>query len=308
MNGESKNVAETVTELMTRLGVVQVVELEDHERKIPVLGVPTKDGISIMSIKRYLDEFRYDEKPQRLIGTATHEELASFIAHVNRFSDPKSAVYGKRESCSLLAVFDYHQAFGDPRFCAHKATYEAPKSEQWIKWTRVDGQEMDQSDFADLIEDRIADLGMAEDSDDDEEFKAVEFLEERLHTKCASPANLLELAGGLSVTVEQTVASHVKPSTGEAVITYVEQHKDTVVNQQRVTVPTLFLLHIPIFRGGELHLVPARIRYRVRNGEISWHIQLYRTDLILDQAFKKICDRVMTETKLPLFRGSPESR
>ena len=47
------------------------------------------------------------EKPRRLQGTATLGNEESFIAHVERFKDGQSIIFGDRTS--LTAVYDYNR-------------------------------------------------------------------------------------------------------------------------------------------------------------------------------------------------------
>ena len=53
--------------------------------------------------------------------------------------------------------------------------------------------------------------------------------------------------------------------------------------------------------------IPARLRYRVQSGSISWFYQLYRWQFWLRDQVKNDLDTVKQKTLLPTFEGSPEA-
>jgi len=293
-----KNVAESTAELVRQLVAPTTLDLTRDQQRAAVVAVPA--GITLKSIKPFLDE--YLDRPERIKGTAVLEELDAFCAHANRFKDGRSAIFGTRADCRLQAVFDYHEEPGKPRFGSHRAVYAAPLSEEWEAWSKVNGKEISQALLAELIEDRIADVKEPTGAD---EFYDMHELAGKLGTTFCSPARLLELSRGLAMTVEQTVVNVVDPGTGERALVFTEEQKEKGTTQ-RLKIPGLFMLAIPVFRGGAVHNIAARLRYRVAGGEITWRIQLYRMDLVLDEAFDAICDTAQQQTQLPLFRGKPE--
>ncbi len=294
-----ENIAETVANRISDLQKPQLVELPSAPGAVSVLVVPK--GKEVKSLKPLLDEYRI--RPERIEGTAKLEELESFISHVNRFKLSESAVFGTRDNCQLTAVFDYHGK--DPAFCRHTAVYTAPKSEPWDAWTAAAGRWMNQGEFAELIDERIMDLANPEVVDVE-----VKAMGERLEIEFATPAKLVELSRGLTLTQSFSVGNHADVNNGIATLIYSETHTedDGRGGKQKVKVPSAFILEIPVFKGGTFCQVAARLRYKIQGGVVAWKVDLYRVDDILGEAFGLICAEVIKETGLPLFRGTPEPK
>jgi uncharacterized protein YfdQ (DUF2303 family) len=270
------------------------------EKSAAVLVVP--DGMSLHSIKSYLDENR--EKPERRKGTATLVDTASFVALINRFKSEHTAVYAlpNRSAPSLTAVFDYHPAGGVSSvadWMGHRATYAPDLSDNWKSWVGMNGKLMPQGDFAAFIEDHITDVIVP--NLDDPKLKTFADL---VQGRFAEPSELIALSRGLQVNVESTVKNAVTLGTGEITVQYEESHRDGT--GQPINVPNLFVIAIPVFYAGELYRIAARLRYRVLGGKLQWSYLLVRTDLVFDDAFRGIVEMVRKETQAAVFLGSPE--
>ena len=274
----------------------RLVNLEGPDgRKAKVLVVA--GGLKAQSIKPLLDE--YLTAPERRKGTARLHDLVSFIGHTSRFADEHSVIFAdpNPKAPSLAAVLDYHQKGheGAPRFGEHRALYNFPLSEEWLAWTSRHGVRMSQVDFAAFLEDRINDV--ASPPEEHELIKHGGFL--------ASPSRLVELARGLEVNVGAAVKNAMNLSSGEAQIQFVTEHRDA--QGKPLSIPTAFVIGIPVFKNGAPYEVGVRLRYRVKEGSVSWFIELHRADKVFDHAFREACDTAAQSTGLPLYLGSPEA-
>lgn len=277
---------------------------------VPVLVRPDGDGgIVTQSLKALIEEYR--TAPERRVGVATMLTLESLIDHTNRFKDADTAVFAdnRRDTPCLLTVFDYHRigAEGAPRFGTHRASYQFPLSDEWQAWAKFDGATMDQSEFAEFLEDRIGDVEVPPElGGDDEPTQKLAALLARLGGRLAGPATLMDLSRGLKVTADERVHQALNLSSGESQIQYACEHRDE--QGAPLKVPNLFLITIPVFNSGDVFRIPVRLRYRVRGGAISWSYHLHRTDQVFDAAFTDACRMVIEATELPLFVGKPEAR
>lgn len=281
----------------------RVVQLAQDEVKGDMLLVPNgQGGFDIHDVKELLEHHR--SGPERRTGTAVLGDLDSFIAHVQRFQDAGSALFGDlvaEGGPSLLAVLDYHwSGTGKARHGVHRAKYAFPLSDEFKAWMAMNGKAMAQAAFAEFIETRLPDV--ADPSTAGESAREVSRL---LGCEYASPSKLLELSRGLSVRVGQHAKQHVNLQTGETQIAFASAHQDE--QGAPLKVPGAILLALPVFRGGAAYQVPARLRYRVSEGAVSWFYQLYRPESYGEHAFREACDRAKSETKVPLFMGKPEA-
>lgn len=261
-----------------------------------------RNNQKLASVKAIVEEFRL--APERRKGTAHAQTLAAFIALVERHADHDSAIFCDMNGRAprFQAVLDYHRRGEgenghEPRWLGHRIAYTFPLSEPWQAWLEMSGEPMKQAEFAMFMEDRIADLAAptpAEASD----------LEYKFQTRIADPAEVMGLSRGMQVAVN-SVVKHVQTlQSGEAEITYVEEHRDAAGN--KLLVPGLFMLSVPVFFGGEPARIPVRLRYRKSGTDIIWFYQMWRPEEYVTGAVVKARDAVFVETGLPVYEGAPE--
>lgn len=293
-------------------------EIESGEN---TLGLPTKivvgfdhraGGSGLKSLKPLIEEFRL--YPERRKGTAHISTLNSFIDLANRHKSQHSAIFAATSWPNpwLTAVIDYHEKVNlddatdapqskekpKPAFCQHRIHYPFPLTEEFKAWADSDGTAMDQGEFAAFIEERVAELSQA--SREEETLYG-----ELFGTRMATPADMLTLSRGLEVNVAGKVKQNVRLQSGETEIEFVEEHLDA--NGSKITVPGLFMVCVPAFLDGMAVRLPARLRYRVSGGAVTWSYQLYRWKELLRERVVADLDHARTETGLPAYEGSPES-
>lgn len=305
---EHKTEAEVVSKLAREGGAKpHTLKITDGALEREVLLVPTVSSsggqtFAVLSVKDKLAE--YQDAPDRRTGTATMTDLPSFIAHVNRFSDIDSAVFVDRSptSPSLTAVLDYHRQThaGAPRFGKHRTRYAFPLSEAWKAWKKQNGEAMSQGDLAVFLEDRIQDIADPANAGT----HARDFAS-RLGVTLAPASRLLELSKGLEIHVGQRVVNKVSIASGEASISFEESHKDGSYGPLKI--PSAFVIGVPCFQLGEVYEIPVRLRYRVKDGAITWSYELSRVDEVFEHAVNEAVERVRVETTLPVMSGAPES-
>ena len=285
---------------------------------IPVLIDP-RSG-SAKGLKSLFDEWR--SAPERKSGTAKVTTLESFIALTDRHKQGSSAIFANTDwrEPRLTAVIDYHQpntsfniklddlAEGEPDsipamevgcadFGRHRVEYKFPLSEEWKAWVAQDKQPMNQAAFAEFIEDHISELASPHEDE-------VSYWEEKLGGKVAYPNELKLLSIGLKVHAATKVASNVTLQSGEGEITWAEEHRD--MKGDKLVVPSLFIIQLPPFFMGESIRLPVRLRYRVREGSVTWVFQMYRPDVYVTEQVMRDMERAARETALPAYQGAPE--
>lgn len=286
------------------LEIGAITHPDGSEETVSALVVPMGAGrLEVRSLKVLLDE--YKSVPDYRQGRAVFTELASFVAHANRFKDVDSAIFADVDAgalkASLTSVLDYHKAGfeGLPRHGRHRGHYEFPFSDEWRTWAKLAGKQLDQVAFAQLLEDRIADV--ADPATAGEPAKALAM---QLGVSFGSPSGLLTLSRGCEIHAQHKVAQHTRLDSGVSSFSFEETHASK--DGGPVKVPGAFLLGIPVFRGGALYQIPVRLRYKLQNGQVTWSVDLYRTDRAFAHALGEALAKVQTDTGLPLFQGSPE--
>jgi uncharacterized protein YfdQ (DUF2303 family) len=265
--------------------------------------IAVKNGFELFDLKPFMDE--YLVRPERRKGTAVLSTLDSFVNHVARFKDEDSVLFcdDNQSSPKLQAVLDYNRggATGEPRFGEHRALYAFPLSDEWKAWRAMNAKPMSQTDFARFIEDRLADIdgSFALDAASSAADWAY-----RMGISYASPSRILELSRGLQLTVKNDVRNDTRLDSGEGVVHFATAHED--VSGRPLSVPSAFLLAIPVFKLGPLYPVPVRLRYRVVETKLAWHYEMARVDAVFENAIDGACTQASSGTGLPLLRGQPE--
>jgi len=283
-----------------------IVTITEPGTGLEVYVMVDKDGVHEIP-ESLFDEYRIT--PKRRQGTATLLSLSSFIDHVNRFSDADTVIFADNDRArpSLTAVLDYHRvgADGDPRFGKHRSSFAYPLSDEWKAWQGANGTPMKMVDFAAFLEDRIIDvMPAAFVSLTDEAKLFVDTLGGM--GRVADPAKLMQLATELQIFESSVVRSANNLASGEGAIEFQTEHMDQA--GQKLIVPSLFVLGIPVFKNGPVYQVIARLRYRKNGGSITFFYELWRTDRVFDHAFDESVDRVKAETERPVFLGRDESK
>lgn len=289
------------------------------------------EGLALTSVKRILDEAK--PQPDRRRGTIEVQDLQSLIDITNRFKDGNSALFGwavlKPPVASLTAVLNYNRegpdgltdddGVGVARHGDHRAVYNFPFSDQWKAWVEKNEKPMEQADFAEFIEERIADVEMPDpqllgiikagaeggDFGDKTATEQLAYLARLLGGEFATPNRLVELSRGLAIYEKAAVKNVTNLNNGEVQIQFETEHLDGT--GQPIKVPNLFLINTPLFVNSWVYRIAVRLRYRKSGSRFIWFYQLYRHDLTFQEAFKEHAKKAHEETALPLYLGKPEA-
>lgn len=253
---------------------------------------------------RAFDDYR--DAPARVTDTSTTTRIESFIDLVNRFKNPNTAIFAREsiETPRLTAIVDYHapsNSAGDiaPAFCRHQIAYPFPLSREWKTWIAQNGKPMSLIEFATFIEDNIVNVQSVDLLDLNKDMQ--QFIKEA-RGKLASPTNLFELSRGLSVNENSKVVEVRNLSTGEGQVTFASEHVDE--QGAPLSIPNMFVICIPVWdKSSDYYRIVARLRYRAR-GELKFWFDLWRADLVFQNAFDEVLGQVEERTGQPVFVGS----
>ena len=60
---------------------------------------------------------------------------------------------------------------------------------------------------------------------------------------------------------------------------------------------------IPVFWNGDAYQITARLRYRVKEGRLTFWYELIRHDKVLEDATKTLINKIQDATGVPLYFG-----
>ncbi|AFA44882.1 DUF2303 family protein [Rhodobacter capsulatus] len=319
-----QNIAETFFEHMGELGSPAALDLDQLNLEKPALvAVPT--GYRTEDIRAKLLEAAELHKPLARRGTATIESLNSLIEWTNRHKGSGSVIFAHAtdDARSLTTVIDYHLAGapslnddGDPlaRHGKHRARYDFPLSKEWRAWSKVCGAALTGPELGEFLEDRAEDvlnptpaiLGTAGSSTKIEPWEATMIeLAAKLGGRFGSFASLKTLADEFKMNESTGIVAKTNRDTGETTIQFVNEHK--APDGSPISVPTLFMIAIPVFEHGPAYRLAVRIRYRRAGSGVAWILSLYNPQAAMDDAWTEALHETREKTGLPVFDGKPEA-
>jgi len=252
----------------------QILKVPGRRDPVPYAVLP--DGFHAQGLEDFIGD-RTDRA-----GTATFQDVASFLAYVDRFRTEQTLLFGSEQGGTVTAHLDYHEggAKGSAGTCLHRATLALAFTLEWRAWTGINGKPLPQVQFAEFLEDH------------------------RLEIAEPDGAKVLEAARSLESTKSVDFKSAVNLSNGLVTLKYEEKERGA----GNVTVPSEFLLGLsPYESWGEplpKHALRAMLRYRIADQKLSFIVRLIRPEDVLRAAFAGVLAAVEAGCGLKPLLGS----
>ena len=248
----------------------------------PYAFVP--DGWKVEDLSKLLDV------PTRAKGSVTLNDVASFVAYVERFRDAGCSIVYMLPSQrvdtapTFVAVLNEHIAGAKvgPAWRDWRAIFSPTLSPEWATWLGANKRQMQQAEFAQFIEDNLPDV--------------------------TSPpgADLLTIARSIEAKKKVNFASSLRLSDGSHQLTYEEQIEGSAAKGQ-LMIPESIKLAIPVLLNGPRYAVEARLRYRIgEGGKLSLWVDLLRPHEILQHAIDEARKAIADGTGLLVLVGRPD--
>lgn len=249
----------------------------------PFVVIP--DGYKIGSLADMVQNDR-SERPHRIKQAVEVWDAAGFVTYLLNFRDANSRVFADVNAATVTAILDYHE-FADsiegqegnaPRWGSHKLTLSLKKSPEWLLWIASNKKLMDQDTFATFVEDNAPDI--------------IE----------PSSATMKEMATDLHETHEMNYGSTATAANGSKKLVYTQDNKSTF-GKSETTMPEAFKVAIPVYVGGGLVQLVARLRWRVAGGKVSFWYDLLRADAAERAAFDATRAEIAGAIEAPIISG-----
>lgn len=268
---DRKNIAETLAQEMRKPEVFDV-------RQVPQAFVPE-------NFKRE-DLSHLMAAPPRPKGQTTLYDAASFIDFVNDEITAATRIYCKADytagDVKFKALFNGSTA-GFPGWGDHAALYQVPITEEWKRWVGKNAQPFGQAEFALWLEDNMKDIADAQGF--------------------PTAAMMLEMALQFEANQDARFKNFVRLQSGGVEMTYVNQDDDATLLKMKMF--DRFKLGIAPFLNGQPYGMTARLRYRAREGKVSFWYELIRPDLIVADAVRDLIVYITDKIDRPLYLGWP---
>lgn len=190
------------------------------------------------------------------------------------------------QSSFVDVIFDDHSQ-KHAGWAEHKAELKLKKSDQLKTWLASNTRDYNQFNFSEFIEDNIRDIITPDAS------------------------TLLEIVSTLQSKNKVSFDSAVRLDNGAVQVRYSEEVSATAGKQGTLEIPQVFKIAVPIFEYGTRYAIEARLRYRIRNGELTLSYRLERINDIVRDALITRGDSVINtlrakleESGIPVYFGS----
>jgi uncharacterized protein YfdQ (DUF2303 family) len=270
--GEHRTEAEAVAELAG--GVPERVDADK------LYSVVTPQG----GVHHVVDLERFLPAPKRTRGTVTVQTVGDLMRYTKRHdNETGTTVWIDADEHQIVTVLNDHSAesaeWGD-----HRAVLRLRVTPEWRHWLSQDGKLLDQQTFAEHIE-----QGLLEIRDPDS-------------------ATMLEVAQSIEGTVTAEFKSASRLDNGAVGIAYVEETTAAAGPRGELEIPQRFTLAIAPFEGEEPCVIDARLRYRIRSGDLSIGYRLERPHDVIRASIELITEKLVTEFPGDrVFIGKPRS-
>jgi hypothetical protein len=256
-------------------------------------------------------------RPLRRRAGATLGTMASFIAYVQAYQEPRTIITGDADEKggNFTAILDYHersnvvaQAETKPGanpstrpedrapatgWSEHRAMLELQPTPEWVRWLGICGKDLDQRAFAEFLEENAADV-VVPDHD----------------SKAPNSADLMQVATTLQIKTDVKFASAVNLQNGQVQLTYEELIDGSWQGATKMAVPQCFWIALAPFRGGARYAVRIRLRYRGAQGKATFRLEMERRHKVVESAFGDMKHAIEEALHLDVLIGkiAPQAR
>lgn len=276
---ESTSEAAVVADLASKAAEPAQITIVDDR----LVGVVVNGQLTTFDLDKYRDN------PVRAIGASTLTDQDSFVELVNRYSDQTATtVWSDVNAGTFTAVLDDHgrtseDAGGLPGHGTHRSTLRLQNSPDWEHWLKLDNKMVDQSTFAEHIEDGAGNIVKPE------------------------AAAMLELAQSFQANTRVDFESADRLDSGAVNLVFKETVAARAGHTGQIEIPTMIELNLQVFEGGAVYALKARFKYRIDNGRLTLGYRLIRPDVARKLAFDDVSAVVSDGLGLPILAGTPRS-
>lgn len=255
---ELNNIAET----NYKLGQTSLQNVTQSTGVLPFVVVP--EGSNVHAFTSLL------ARPLNLEQSVALHTAKDFIAYVTRYADKNSLVFVDVLKGKFKAVLDYHEVEKEtnagavlaPRHGKHAAHFIAEKTPEFKKIEEKSGEKFSQTNFALFLEDVMPYINQPD------------------------AAVLYEIVQTLNAKTNVDFKSGIRTDNGQVQLTYNETIEARAGTAGNLTIPEQIVFGIQVHRGGNHYALPARFRYRIKEGTIVFWYDLDQLEKAIEKSME----------------------
>ncbi|MBB5154989.1 DUF2303 family protein [Saccharopolyspora phatthalungensis] len=249
----------------------------DPESSVVVRTLREDERLDVTNLEELLD------RPRRPRGTALLTDPSDFATYVRRLSTTATTVWADDDDRTVTATFNDHLDGEQAGWRDHRAFLRVQRDEDWSAWLERNSTLMDQEVFA-------------------------EHLEDRAHTVTnPDAATMLEVALTFQARRNASFSRGTRLDSGDVQLSWQEETTAKAGASGKLEVPEEFTITVAPFLGLTAVPVTARLRWRIRDGQLFIGYRLHRPDLVERTAFGEIRSMLANELEAPVLLGHAPS-
>ncbi|TCB16104.1 DUF2303 family protein [Acinetobacter sp. ANC 5045] len=232
------------------------------------------------------------KRPLQLNQSVNLHTAGDFVAYVNRFADSNSMIFVNVLAGKIKAILDYHEARQDDaatsdqaknqaRHCKHVANFNVEQTPEFIKIREASGRTFTQSQFALFLEDVLP------------------YISEPV------AAELYEIVQTLSAKTGVDFKSGIRTDNGQVSLTYNETIEARAGVAGNLTIPERIVFGVKVHRGGEHYAIPARFRYRIKEGCLTLWYDIDQLEKAIEKSMEDTVDYIKNGKANTFADGEP---
>lgn len=228
------------------------------------------------------------DKPLRKTGQVTMQDIDSFTSYVNAHRDQNfTSIYCdsnySQSNLIIKSIINDHGGMHDgQQWRDHLVVYKPKLSEEWRRWSEKDRQHQSQLDLALFLEENLQDIPAVEGY--------------------PTGQQLLEMATSFQASQDLRFKSAIRLQNGGVNMNFIQDD-----DQQTITQMKLFekiAIGIPVFWNGDAYQITARLRYRVKDGKLTFWYELIRKDKVFEDATNNLINKLKNSINVPFYFGA----
>lgn len=248
------------------------------EGEVRAFVVPAGARLEVVDQEALLD------RPRRAKGSVRLFTPEAFVAYLKRHGAGEdtyhATIWADVEHRRIAAILNDHDPEG-PGWRDHRALLQLRHPPAWQRWIARNGRIGTQQEFAEHIEESLSDI--------------------------VSPpaAEMLELAQSFQAAKAVSFRTDRRLQSGQVQLTYEETIEAKAGQRGEITIPQTFRVALQPFEGMELWSVEARLRYRLRDGQLAIGYVLERPEDVVRDAFKLVTAQIGEALSVDVWAGDP---
>lgn len=252
-------------------------------------GIPTPiaDAVpSVLVVENHqkvevVDPEQFAATPRRSKGIYRPADAASFTAYVLTHRDQEgTTIWIDQGGSRITAVLNDHGE-DSPGWGDHRAELQLQRTPEWMHWLARDGRLVGQEEFAEHIQDGIREIRTPE------------------------AAEMLEIAQSFQGKTKADWKQATRLDNGAVGISYTEEIEASAGRKGDLEIPQEIVLAVTPFVGETPFEVVARLRYKIREGNLSIGYKLERPHEVERESLEEAATRLRDAGLDRVYLGCP---